>query len=239
MLDPESLFLAFGYLAVTDLEVLRGVSRSVGQMALLDRLWKPLFQRHLRGKLCLQQGPLDALTKAATFRTQGNYRSALQLAVKDSTRCILSPDEVADLTYQMRFRPEATQRLPAELDPIMVKFALNNMMVSAHEHPVIDVSLPFRFIDSLPSLEIVEGRPQFSPEANRACDFTTIRIAERPPMRVARHPGHWGVVLCHYHVFFSSWVLRAGEEQEPELATMPKYYHPVLLTETWGAGQGD
>ena len=342
----DLLTTVLGYLQFKELESVRGVDTHWKHLSELDGLWRPHVEETLHEKHCLNEEQVRSLMEAqpselsdgqSLFYSRGNCRRALQTAYADSTRCLLTTQEIFKQPWQLKFRANSSMRFPLDAEPITVSFegppdllpllppAEGDAQISSATSDqcvatlttaqMSEMAMPWECLTPRQCLDSEGNGAYFGGEGGHGGDqvmishrcggdrdfmerctvarkkwssirdrvgiqFTCLRVANRPPMRVWRHPEHWGVVLSHYLAYMCAFSVpedpwdaadrlrrqnpvpgappltpRGGDRRtapmgamnqpeppsrsrphvdlskmDPFLETLPKYFHPVLLT---------
>jgi hypothetical protein len=182
------------------------VSRAWNTTADADVLWQPIAQRLLRERLCLLPDVHAAISAATP--TSAVCRHALGRAFADAKRCTITADELCSLSYKFRFLNfygPSTHGLFA-MSPVRANFFPDGRYRSAPGED-LQVNMTWSFIESAHSYRMVPGSSSFQPPPPDLPppDFTCVLVEGRPPLRVWRHPQHWGVVMTNHRAQIASF----------------------------------
>ena len=203
---------------------MRRCSHALLVLADSDRLWKPLAEQMLRDKYSVKVSIRQGIESSDSRSSR--CRKLLGEAVRDSKRCHISLEELVDFRWHFRWRSDSPMQFPPEFEPVYAKFDMTGH-VGAVDHPMLHTQLPYSFIDPAPSL-LRKGNYLVEDPDPPPCDFSTIRLSGRPPMRVYRHPGNWGFILAHHLAMIANYTLPAMGD-DPFIERLPCYYHPMMI----------
>ena len=220
----DALVHILSYLDIADLLHVRQCSRSLGQVADGDQLWKPIALKVLEGKVTVRSGIPEKIS-AATGAT-AVCRKLLIDAVQDSKSCLISREDLAGSLWNFQFKASSPMQFPPDMPEFNVWFKEDGTL-SDDNHPIVKTEYEWCFMEPAPSLRREGGYLVVDPDAPDP-DFTVVRVSGRPPMRVFRHPRNWGIILSHHMALIANFQL-PPRGSDPFIESIPEYFHPSLM----------